>query len=176
VEKRAVWALGVLAGIALVLLVVALMQAVRRSSQLATKLSTAESRSGSLSDRVATLEGQLTQAKSEAAAQSLRADQLQAEFAARNASPIPTVVPSPAQRPLVITLTYDTLLRATMNQACQAAAGANATSDGQARFVAFFHDLERQQQAISQRGGTYYIPNPAAQAAEYARSQTGVCY
>jgi len=170
------WALGVLAGVALVLLVVALMQARSRSSQLATRLSTAESRSQSLSDRVATLEGQLSQANSETAAQSLRADQLQGQLAAHNAPPLPTAVPSPAQRPLVITLTDDALLRATMNQACQAAAGANATSDGQARFVAFFHDLERQQQGILQSAGTYYIPNPAAQAAEYARSQTGVCY
>ena len=170
------WGLGVLAGLALIGLSVALMQVNRRSTELATKLSAAQSRSQSLSDRVATLQGQLTQAKSETAAQSLRADQLQGQLAARNAPPPPTAVPSPTQHPLVITLTDDALLRATMNQACQGVAGANATSDGQARFVAFFHDLEGQQQAISQRGGTYYVPNPAAQAAEYARSQTAVCH
>jgi len=137
------WALGVLAGVALIGLVLALMQVNKRSSELATKLSAAQSRNQSLSDRVATLEGQLTQARSDATTQSLRADQLEGQLAARNASPLPTAVPSPSQRPLVITLTDDALLRATMNQACQGVAGANATSDGQARFVAFFHDLER---------------------------------
>jgi hypothetical protein len=76
----------------------------------------------------------------------------------------------------VITLTDDALLRAILNQGCQAAAGANASPDGQTKFVAFFHDLERQQQTIAQEGGTYYVPSPTAQASEYARSQGGVCY
>jgi len=78
--------------------------------------------------------------------------------------PVPTFPPPSTTPPLVFRFTDDATLAQALNAEARVLIGRDLNDPA---FVVYFHGLERQQQTQAQRGQSYYVPDPIADAAAW---------